>query len=237
MSDERFHELLALLLDDELTAEQEAELCRGLEARPELRHEVRAHLALWERWSQQVNAERSGEAFVAGWRTRMRAEERADAETFTQRVLTSLPPEKPRIPWWRVWWPLELAAACAIVALIFLLGHRPSDEPPVAQSRPAPRAVETPNVPTPEPGLQLVSLRGEGVCTHCTLGEDGPHRMALRMPAGQAGAQPAIYLFEDGEAMHGQMYCAQRPQLIARGTVRASDGRPLLHVQSLERVP
>lgn len=248
MTDERFHELLGKLLDDALSGEEQAELCRGLERRPELKKEVRGQLALWEVWSQQVNPARSANAFAAKWRAWEEAEQSRDAEAFTQRVMGRVGQEERRASRWRKWLPLELAAAAVVIlGTLFWLRSRDGEKPapaPIAEDTSSPDKPETGRPEPgklPEPGKaihaiakpQLVALRGEGVCLHCTLGEDGPHRMALRV----AGPQPAIYILEESPAMRGQVYCAEHPDIVARGEVRPGAKRPILVTQSIERVP
>ncbi|MBI4658869.1 MAG: FecR domain-containing protein [Verrucomicrobia bacterium] len=80
MTDARYQELLARLLDQELSAAEADELAATLRTNPQRAADIRQHLALWDLYSQDHAAERSAHAFELAWRTRLAAE--ADAADF-----------------------------------------------------------------------------------------------------------------------------------------------------------
>jgi len=74
MNDSRYQELLGRVLDDEIAATELEELVQGLRGQPDRLADVRSQLALWDHFSQQHRPERSADAFVASWQTRLTAE-------------------------------------------------------------------------------------------------------------------------------------------------------------------
>src|SRR5688572_31527643 len=83
MNAPRYQELLERLLEGELSGAEAEELADGLREWPELRRDLRSHLVLWELWSQQHTPERSSDAFLNAWKTRLRVE-REDADAFAE---------------------------------------------------------------------------------------------------------------------------------------------------------
>src|SRR5687767_8704651 len=83
MNSQRYQELLGRLLEGELSDAEAEELAAGLKERPELQRDLRSHLVLWEFWSQQHTPERSSDAFLNAWKTRLRVE-REDIDTFAE---------------------------------------------------------------------------------------------------------------------------------------------------------
>ena len=73
MNEERYHELLGHLLDDELNSTQARELADWLPRNPDLRSDVQRHLKLWDLFSQQCRRERTADAFVEACKTRIAA--------------------------------------------------------------------------------------------------------------------------------------------------------------------
>ena len=83
-----------LFRSHELSASETAELAEAAGQNPARARDLRQHLALWELYAQRVAVERSGDAFVAAWETRLRAE--ADSDVFVERVGAQLSqPSKP----------------------------------------------------------------------------------------------------------------------------------------------
>lgn len=173
MTPERFEELLGGLLEEALSPEEAAELARELGRSPERLREVRAHLAMWELWSQTQAPERGAEAFVAAWRTRWQAENENPDEfpgALRARLELEWPGRAagPRRPVWRR--PLTLLGTlglAATIAIVFWLT-------------------------TPGTSLAATRLQGETVCTHCGLREPGPHAPALRVR--ESGRERIVYL-------------------------------------------
>lgn len=173
MTPERFEALLGGLLDDALSPAEAGELAGELGRSPERLRAVRAHLAMWELWSQTQVPERSAEAFVAAWRTRWQAENENPDEfsgALRARIEGERPVPKPAglQPYWRrpvtLLGALGLAAAGAVVLWLA----------------------------TPGTSLAATRLQGETVCTHCGLQEPGPHAPALRVR--ESGRVRIVYL-------------------------------------------
>src|SRR5205823_14086112 len=82
MNEERYHELLGRLLDDELDSTQGRELADWLPQNPDRRSDVQQHLMLWDLFSQQYQVERTADAFVEACKTRIVAE--ADENIFVR---------------------------------------------------------------------------------------------------------------------------------------------------------
>ena len=95
MNSQRYQELLGRLLEGELSDAEAEELAAGLKERPEMRRDLRSHLVLWELWSQQHTPERSSEAFLNAWKTRLRVE-REDADAFAEAIRTRIGAPHPR---------------------------------------------------------------------------------------------------------------------------------------------
>jgi ferric-dicitrate binding protein FerR (iron transport regulator) len=124
MNQERYETLVGRVLDDEASSIEVAELEHGLRDQPERAEDFQSHLVLWELWSQECRPERSAEAFVEGWRTRLAAEAQADA--FVERTVENLETRRPaRFPAWeglilaivraRRGWSLAIGSATVIV--------------------------------------------------------------------------------------------------------------------------
>jgi len=96
MNQPRYDELLGRVLDDEITSAELAELGKDLRGQPDRLADLRFHLVLWEVFSQQRRPERSADAFVASWRTRLAAE--TQAATFVERTVERLEPSPPSRP-------------------------------------------------------------------------------------------------------------------------------------------
>lgn len=82
MNEERYHELLGRLLDDELDSTQARQLADWLPQNPDRRSDILQHLMLWDLFSQQCQRERTADAFVEACKTRIVAE--ADENIFVR---------------------------------------------------------------------------------------------------------------------------------------------------------
>jgi hypothetical protein len=229
MTRERYQELLARLLDDELSPADATELIKGLRMHPELQCDLRQHLALWDAWAQHVVEERSAESFVAAWKTRVNAE--AGAEQFSQSVMeqirTSATEFKSRVAFWKRWRPAHIAFAILALALLAVAGWW------------ARQLVTQPTLPPP-PGLpmlppetnQVVTIVGQGACVWCVLHQGPPQRPALRVE--QNGAIRIIYLEFPGyrKAMHP--FFVKGATVTATGVLREDHGRLVLKTQNIE---
>jgi len=220
MTDPRFEELLGELLDGELTPAAGDELAAAVRAEPVRRRELRQHLVLWELWSQQQAPERSAEAFLASWRTRLRAESHGEAFLAALKSRISRAGISDSRPsWFGAGWDglrrpagLVWASAVAVVALTLfvwlLTPHR----------------------------AEATILRGEAVCPACTLHEGHVHAPALRVHAD--GTTHIYYLegFPKLTEMQGY-FCSGPNPITVEGTPRTAAGRASVSVSRLEVPP
>jgi len=213
MNAARYEELLGRLFEGELSETEAAELAQELSARPELQHDLRRHLVLWEVWSQHQAPERSAEAFVAAWKTRLRAESE-DADKFYQAVLDHLGNRGRRLSTWvsALWAALRrpqgivwaASAAVAALAMVFWLA-------------------------VPRPAQAMIDVEGEAVCPACTLHEGHQHTPAIRVHTG--GKTLIYYLDRTPPLTPGQGYFCTGPHPITvEGKPRTEHGRLLLNV-------
>ena len=144
MNQERYKALVGRVLDDEASSIEVAELEHGLRDEPERLEDFQCHLVLWELWSQECRRERSAEAFVEGWRTRLAAE--AQADSFVERTVESLQTRRPaRFPAWesvlsllaiaraRRGWSLAIGSATVIVLLLLWCFGPTAGEPVLSE--------------------------------------------------------------------------------------------------------
>lgn len=229
MSDARYHHLLGRLLDGELPPPEMEELARLVEARPDLRKDLRQHLELWEYCAQKYAPERSPEAFCAAWNTRLRAESPDDhfSESMGQRLAAdqAKPVSDSRVPFRRPWWrrvPLAWAAGVAMVSLAAILAaaiagwrHRPSTKPVATIATNA-----------------VVALAGESVCSSCVLHEDHQHAPAIRLT--QDGVTRVVYVELCPLAKKFQSrFCGGPKPIWATGVLRTNANRVVLAVRTL----
>jgi hypothetical protein len=235
---ERYQELLSGLLDGELPDAAAQELADGVKGRPELLQDLRRHLALWEAWSQHQAPERSADAFLAAWKTRLRAESEATG-TFQQALRNRLGPQdgvpaiathadsavrapnRPReirslaaralAAWTAVRRPAGLAWAASLLVVGLALVFW------FGSARPA---------------QAVTSLEGEAVCTSCVLHESHEHRPAIRVTGPNA---PGIYYLDLNEAVAGlqQRFCSGPTPAVATGKPRTERGRLLFEASKL----
>jgi hypothetical protein len=234
----RYEELLGGLLDGELSAEETGELAVALNASPELQRDLTQHLVLWELWSQHVAPERSAEAFVAAWKTRLRAENEG-ADAFPQGVLAQVEAHgwrtRPRLagPPIRSWRRF-LPTPRPIRAWAATLG--------AALRRPVGAACAAALVGagilglfwlvSPRPARAMVTIHGEAVCTACVLHESHIHAPALRVTA---GGITRIYYLDRTQAMADlqNRFCSGPTPAVAEGTPRTEAGRQLFAARAV----
>jgi hypothetical protein len=209
----RYEELLGLLFEGELSEAEAGELARELAARPELQPDLQRHLVLWEVWSQHQAPERSAEAFVAAWKTRVRAENEG-ADKFYQAVRDHLGTRGRRLSTWiaALWAALRrpkgmawaASAAVASLAMVFWLA--------------VPRSAQA-----------MIAIEGEAVCPACVLHESHQHTPAIRVH--QGGTTLIYYLDRTPPLTIGQGYFCTGPHPITvEGKTRTVNGRLLLDV-------
>jgi len=213
MNDARYPELLGRLLEGELSEPEAGELAGELRARPELQHDLQRHLVLWEVWSQHQTPERSADAFVAAWKTRLRAENEG-ADKFYATVRTGLEARSRRLfSWLAPLWAglrrptgIAWAASAAVAGLMVVLW-----------------------LATPRSAQAVVTIQGEAICPACVLHEGDQHTPAIRV---QKGGTTLIYYLEGSPALAvGQEYFCTGPNPITvEGKPRSEGGRILLTV-------
>jgi hypothetical protein len=213
MNAERYEELLGRLFEGELSEPEAAELAQELSANPGLQHDLQRLLVLWEVWSQHQTPERSAEAFVAAWKTRLRAESEG-ADKFYQAVLDHLGNRSRRLSTWvsSLWAALRrpmgiawaASAAVAGLAVVFWLA--------------VPRSAQA-----------MIAIEGEAVCPACVLHEGHQHTPAIRVHTG--GKTLIYYLDRTPPLTPGQGYFCTGPHPITvEGKPRTEHGRMLLNV-------
>lgn len=231
MNDEHYQELLSRLLEGELSEAEAEDLARDLRARPELLRDLRRHLVLWEAWAQLQAPERSAEAFMAAWRTRLRAESDQFVERLKKRVSTQRFKQAPQAKVLlarRRWRParLGIGAMLALLAGVALWLVWPSFRAP----RRLPARVEA-----TLPRNQLVTVAGDGICTRCVLHQSDDHQPALRIVEGGAAKTIYVELNNVAKKLQGR-FCAGPTRMVARGILQDREGRVILAVKSLELV-
>lgn len=218
MNSPRYQELLEHLLEGELSDREAEELAVALRERPELRRDLRSHLVLWEFWSQQHAPERSSEAFLNAWKTRLRVEGE-DAEAFAESIRTRIgtphqrtgaidflvrflrPIRRPKGMAW--------AASVLIVISAAVLWFA------------AARSVQAVTV-----------LKGEAVCTACVLHESHEHAPALRVIA---GLRTNVYYLDRSPAVAAlqDYFCVGPTAATAEGKPRTKDDRLLFQATKI----
>jgi hypothetical protein len=223
---DRFDELLGLLFDGELPPAGCDELVAVLRADPRRRRELRQDLVLWELWSQQHAPERSAEAFLAGCRTRLRAERQGESflTHLKERIsrdagATRAPSRSVQVALAEFWQALRPPAALAwaaavglvaVVSIVWMLA------PPRAEA--------------------VVSVHGEVVCTACILHETHDHLAAIRVHEG--GATRVYYVGSDQKEMQRLgNFCAAPIPLTATGKTENRGGRLVIEVQTAATDP
>ncbi len=209
----RYDELVSLILDGEPTQGELAELEQLLREEPKLTRDLAEQLANWEIWAQDAAPERSPEAFLAGFLTRSKAE--ADSADFRRDAIQKL--KSSNRPTFLI--PQLIAAGIALLACIFFF----------KRSDPKPRSTHAPvDVPS-----QSFTVKGEGVCTQCTLNQEGPHNKALRY-TGADGALKLLLLKRDPSLrQHTQAFCGGPTPITAEGELVQINGEERFATLSL----
>lgn len=219
----RFEKLLGHLLDGNLTPDESHELAAALRTDHAQRRELRAHLFLWELWSQHQAPERSAEAFVAACQTRLRAERQAESfvSEMTRRIapLAARPDAKSDNPLVQFWRALQRPAGLAWTAvsaslMVALLYFAPARNA---------HATST-------------TLRGEAICTTCMLHETHDHQPAIRVHTGDT-ATTYYVRSNPGAVQRLGDYCSAPLPIVATGTTEIHDGRHLISIQLAENNP
>jgi hypothetical protein len=221
MNRERYDELTARVLDDELPSPEAEELAAVLRSQPELQRDFRRQLVLWEVWSQAVAPERSTEAFVAAWQTRLAAE--AGTGTFADHVHARLERQSSL-----------LVRASAVLTSAWSVLRRPAGLAFTA----AVAAVVTFVIwlALPHSAQAMITIRGEAVCPACVLHEGHQHVPAVRV---REGGKTLIYYLERSPSLTGLQgsFCSGPTPVTVEGKPHTAGGRVLLNVSHIELAP
>ena len=214
----RYQELLGRLLEGDLAGAEADELSAALSANPALRRDLRRHLELWEVWSQHQAPERSSEAFINAWKTRLRAENE-DPDAFPSAVRTRFEARQSRatgmerlVQFIRA--GVRRPAGLAWAASVLILGL-------VAFWFAVPWSAHA-----------VITLKGEAVCTACVLHESDEHAPAIRVMTGTA--KNIYYLDRSQELTVLQDYFCSGPNAAtAEGAKRREKGRLLFQATTV----
>lgn len=155
----RYDELVSLYFDGEPSEAELEELSEILKTDATKAADFQQELFIWEAWSQERAPERSADAFLAGFHTRLRAEE--DAPDFELSVTKQLKEQKNPF----VWQPLMAIAAVLVILLSLSVFFNPAD-------------ISTGLVATAK--ANHVQIQGECVCLRCTLKTEERCKLAIR---------------------------------------------------------
>jgi hypothetical protein len=209
MNSARYEELLGRMLEGDLSDREAEEFAAELRANPARLRDLRRHLVLWEIWSQHQAPERSSEAFVNAWKTRLRAETEG-ADVFPDAVRAQIEARQPPpgvIEFFR-WFiaarrPVRMAwAASLLIASLALVVWFA-----------APRSAHA-----------VISIKGEAVCTACVLHESHEHTPAVRVIA---NSSTNVYYLVRNSAVAGlqDYFCSGPRPVTAEGKARMEAGR------------
>ena len=229
MNRERYQQLLEHLLDEDLSPADADELLADLRGHPELQRDLRRQLILWDVWSQRTARERSADAFVEAWKTRLRAE--AGSEQFSQSVLERISAPiatfKYRVSFWKRWRPVQIAFAVFALTFLAVAGWWAQEQ------------ISRAKISRENAGFlaqigtnQVVTVSGEGVCIWCVLHETNHPGPAIRIK--QDGAIRIVYLDFPGYSQALHRFFAGGTMVKAKGILRDNQGRLELQTQSIE---
>ncbi len=215
MSATRYESLVDTLLEEGLSPAETEELAALVAARPDLRADLRRQLTLWELWSQQQAPERGADSFLAACRTRLRAENDVDRESFVAAVRRRLSLGDSRHAAGRAWFgfPLNLAWAAPLTIVLVLTVLW------IALPRQA----------------EATTFEGEAICASCMLHQTHEHLPVIRI---QDGATERHFYLESDHPLYREIgdYCAAPIPIHATGPLRRENGRVILAVRALERL-
>lgn len=219
MNNERYEELVSLYMDGEPDEIQLEELAQILKADPSLAQDFQKQLTVWDAWSQETVPERSAEAFLAGFNTRIRAEK--DAPAFELSVTNKLKSRKHPLPFL----PLIAVASTAILMLLFsaiVLNSSQTNKTQVA---------------TKTYGPNHLCIHGECVCTRCTLQLTEDHQRAIRYKT-REGTTEIVYLENDPNMnMNMNYFCHGPTPVLVEGMVEDQQGRQVLVASEFRAFP
>ena len=219
MNSQRYQELLGRLLEGELSDAEAEELAAGFRARPELRRDLRSHLVLWELWSQQHTPERSSDAFLNAWKTRLRVE-REDADAFAEAMRT------------RIGAPHLRTGAIEFFVRFFLGAIRRPKGMVWAASMLIVISAAVLWFARARSTQAVTVLKGDAVCTACVLHETQDHAPALRVVVGPS---TNIYYLDRSPAVTTLQgyFCSGPTAATAKGKARTEEGRRLFQATTI----
>ncbi len=214
----RYDELVSLFFDGEPSDAELDEISAMLSDDRERAKDFQQQLLIWEAWSQETAPERSAEAFVAAFHTRLRAEE--DASDFELAVTKQLKERKNPF----LFQPVFAIAAVLIILLSLTVLLKPTD--PESQM-----AEQTDGA---EPHTRFVSIAGECVCTHCTLKMEGKHNKAIRYADANGTVQIMLLSRNPKLRQHSRKFCGGPTPVLVKGEIVEQDGQQMLTTASLD---
>jgi hypothetical protein len=233
-------EWLGRLFEDELSATDAEAFARELRAHPELKRDLRQHLVIWEFWAQQQTPERSADAFMAAWKTRMAADnEGADAfcESTRARLEALAQPRavgsagSPAIPAARQSEPVLSHVWKTIAHGLRWLCRRPRIAWGISMFTLALAGWLWFGVPWT--AQAVVVIHGEAVCTACVLYESHEHAPAIRVTEGRS--TKTYYLVQTPALKALQpRFCAGPCPAVATGTHVSKTGRLVFKTKTVE---
>jgi hypothetical protein len=219
MNSPRYQQLLERLLESQLSTAETEELAAGLRERPELRRDLRSHLLLWDLWSQQHTPERSSDAFLNAWKTRLRVE-REDADAFAEAMGT------------RISAPHLRTGAIEFFVRSFLGAIRRPKGMALAASVLIAISAAVLWFAGARSAQAITVLKGEAVCTACVLHEIEDHAPAFRVVVGPS---TNIYYLDRSPAVATLQgyFCSGPTAATVEGKARTKEGRRMFHATTI----
>lgn len=207
-----YEELLSLYLDGEPTEAELNELAELLKGNQQLASDFREELLIWETWSQESAPERSEDAFLAGFHTRLRAEE--DALEFELSVTKQLKERKTPF----LWQPLIAIAAVLVILLSLSVLFNPAD-------------IDTGLVATAE--ASSVHIHGECVCLHCTLKTNARCGKAIRYTDDEGNIKIVRLVRDPEHRKFNKCFCRGPTLVLVEGEFVEENGEKALLATTL----
>ena len=208
----RYEELLSLFLDGEPSEEELTELVGLLKDQPKLAEDFTQELLIWEAWSQEHAPERSADAFLSSFHTRLRAED--DAPDFQLAVTRQI--KKRKNPF--IWQPLLAIAAVLVILLSVSVFFNPAD-------------LNTGLISTAEAGH--IQIQGECVCLHCTLKMANRCKKAVRYVDENGEAHLLRLKRNELLSDYNSCFCRGPTLAIIEGEIIIENGEQMLLASSI----
>ena len=233
----RYQELLGRLLEGELRQEEADELARELNESSTLRQDLRCHLVLWDVWAQHQSTERSADAFVQSWATRLRTLDE-DSDAFTSSVTAGIREVSRDASGRKLYERKSEVGDETLPSLGVIMTWFASVCTKVRRRAVLATASLAFIVLAFAYGLSTWSvhatiIRGEAVCTACVLHESHEHMPAMRVMTNNISQ---IYYLDRNQAVEGLQgrFCSGPTPATAKGTPRTEGKRELFHATKVE---